>query len=101
MAFNNFSPRLGLTYDLSGNGKTVARANYARYYGQVGNGGVAGTINPVGTTTLRYPWVDANGDGSRRSAKCRPSANPTLGEHQLVGGQPRPTRCRPTRSTRT
>ena len=38
MAFNNFSPRLGLTYDLTGNGKTVARANYARYYGQVGNG---------------------------------------------------------------
>src|SRR5262249_23697202 len=47
VAFNNFSPRLGLTYDLSGNGKTIARANYARYYGQVGNGGVAGTINPV------------------------------------------------------
>ena len=64
VAFNNFSPRLGLTYDLSGNGKTVARANYARYYGQVGNGAVASTINPVGSTTLRYPWVDANGNGS-------------------------------------
>ena len=60
--YNNFSPRLGMTYDLQGNGKTIARTNFARYYGQVGNGGVAGSINPVGSTTLRYPWVDANGD---------------------------------------
>jgi hypothetical protein len=40
------------------------RANYARYYGQVGNGGVATTINPVGSTTLRYPWTDLNNNGS-------------------------------------
>ena len=65
VAFNNFSPRLGFTYDLTGNGKTIARANYARYYGQVGNGGVASTINPVGTTTLRYPWIDANSERLR------------------------------------
>jgi hypothetical protein len=60
VAFNDFSPRLGVTYNVTGDGRTLARANYARYYGQVGNGGVASTINPVGTTTLRYPWVDSN-----------------------------------------
>jgi hypothetical protein len=76
VAFNNFSPRIGLTYDLSGSGKSVARANYARYYGQVGNGGVAGTINPVGSTTLRYPWVDANGNGSADAGEITLSANP-------------------------
>jgi hypothetical protein len=65
-----------LTYDLSGSGKSVARANYARYYGQVGNGGVAGTINPVGSTTLRYPWVDANGNGSADAGEITLSANP-------------------------
>ena len=62
VAFKNFSPRLGLTYDLSGNGKTLVRANWATYYGQVGNGGVAGTINPVAATTVRWPWTDLNGD---------------------------------------
>ena len=76
VAFNNFSPRLGLTYDLSGNGKTLARANYARYYGQVGNGGVAGTINPVGTTTLRYPWVDANGNKTAEASEIAVGPNP-------------------------
>src|SRR5581483_6081270 len=32
--FNNFSPRVGFTYDLKGDGKTVVRANYAMYWGQ-------------------------------------------------------------------
>src|SRR5262249_43823751 len=32
--FNNFSPRLGLTYDLMGTGKTLLRSNYAPYYGR-------------------------------------------------------------------
>jgi hypothetical protein len=62
VAFNDFSPRLGLTYDMQGNGKTVARANYARYYGQVGTGGVSFQVNPVTSANVRFPWNDANGD---------------------------------------
>lgn len=30
--FNDISPRIGATYDLTGDGKTVIRGNYARYY---------------------------------------------------------------------
>ena len=60
--FNNFSPRVGFSYDLMGNGKTTAHANYAMYWGQVGNGGVAGQINPVSSVTVRYQWLDANHD---------------------------------------
>jgi hypothetical protein len=61
--FNNFSPRLGFTYDLQGNGQTVLHGNYAIYYGQVGTGGVSSTLNPVTSVALRYGWVDANHDG--------------------------------------
>lgn len=32
MTFNMFSPRLGVSYDPFGNGKTVLRANFGRYY---------------------------------------------------------------------
>ncbi len=59
-SYTNLSPRLGVTWDVGGNGKTVLKANAARYYGL----GIytAGTISPTGQTTLRYPWSDLNGD---------------------------------------
>ncbi len=62
IAFNDVSPRLGLTYDLRGTGKTIAKANYAMYYGQVGTGGVAFQVNPVSRVSIRFPWTDLNGD---------------------------------------
>jgi hypothetical protein len=62
LAFKNWSPRLGLTYDLTGDGKNVAKFNYARYVGQLGTGTLSSTYNPVGSTLVRYPWVDLNGD---------------------------------------
>ena len=55
VAFKDLSPRVGFTYDLTGNGRTIAKANYARYYGQVGNGGVAGTVNPVARDHAALP----------------------------------------------
>jgi Carboxypeptidase regulatory-like domain/TonB-dependent Receptor Plug Domain len=76
VAFNNFSPRIGFTYNVAGDGRTLARANYARYYGQVGNGAIAGTINPVASTGLRYPWVDANNDKVAQSGEILLSASP-------------------------
>jgi hypothetical protein len=30
--FNDFSPRIGATYDLTGDGKTIIRGNFAKYY---------------------------------------------------------------------
>jgi len=62
VTFNNFSPRIGFTYDFGGDGRTVARANYAMYWGQVGNGTVAGQINPLSSVSVRYQWIDANHD---------------------------------------
>jgi Carboxypeptidase regulatory-like domain/TonB-dependent Receptor Plug Domain len=62
IAFNDLSPRLGLTYDLRGTGKTIAKANYAMYWGQVGTGGVSFQVNPVSRVSIRYPWTDTNGD---------------------------------------
>jgi hypothetical protein len=60
VAFNDFSPRLGYTFDIRGKGKTVAKATAARYYGV----GIftAGSLNPAGQTSLRFPWRDLNGD---------------------------------------
>ncbi len=62
VAWKNFSPRIGLTYDLTGNGRNVAKFNYGRYVGQLGTGNMSSTYNTLVTTYVRYPWVDANND---------------------------------------
>jgi carboxypeptidase family protein len=60
VAYNNVAPRLSVTYDLSGTGKTVLKAGVNRYYGL----GIttAGVLSPTGSTTLSYFWTDLNGD---------------------------------------
>jgi len=60
--WNNVSPRAGLTYALDDARKTVARASFARYAGQL-NTGTVGFMNPSSTAgSATYRWVDLNGD---------------------------------------
>ena len=74
--------------DMTGDGRTIAKANYARYYGQVGNGGVASSINPVGPTTLRYPWVDANRNLVADVGEVVLSANPLIASTNWSAANP-------------
>jgi hypothetical protein len=60
--WNNFSPRAGVTYALDEGHKTVARASFSRYAGQL-NTGTVGVLNPSSTAgSASYRWVDTNGD---------------------------------------
>ncbi len=58
--YKNWSPRFGVTYDLTGDTRTVVKGNFARYYGI----GIftAGLMSPTDRTWLRFPWTDLNGD---------------------------------------
>ena len=62
VVWNDISPRVGMTFDLQGTGKTVAKASFSLYYGQMGPGERAGTLNPVTAASIRFPWTDLNGD---------------------------------------
>lgn len=57
----NFSPRVGFTYNLTGDGKTIIRANFARYANQLG-AGVATHVSPTNYGYATYYWNDLNGD---------------------------------------
>ena len=60
--WNNFSPRAGVTYALDQAHKTVARASYAGYSGQL-NTAAVGYVNPTSTAGYAaYRWADTNGD---------------------------------------
>jgi len=62
-AFKNWSPRVGLTYDLTGNGRNVAKFSYAHYVAQEGTGNLSSTYTMTGSNSyVRYPWVDLNHD---------------------------------------
>ncbi len=62
MSSNILSPRFSMIYDISGDGKTVAKLNLARYGSQTGYE-FAGFLNPVPWAEIDLRWVDANGDG--------------------------------------
>ncbi len=62
VAFNHIVPRLGATYDLTGDGKTVLKANWGRFYFNTGVT-LADAVNP--NTSQQYAdwnWTDRNGD---------------------------------------
>lgn len=60
--WNDFSPRAGVTLALDENRKTVARASFSRYAGQL-NTGTVGVRNPSSTAgSATYRWTDLNGD---------------------------------------
>jgi outer membrane receptor protein involved in Fe transport len=59
--FNIPVPRLGLVFDVTGQGRTVIKANYAQYAWNPGAQGLASDLNPNTTDWYRrYRWTDTN-----------------------------------------
>jgi hypothetical protein len=63
LTWNLPAPRVGMTYDVRGNGKTVLKANAALYWWNPGTGSVDELVNPNAVDwNRRFAWNDANGD---------------------------------------
>jgi len=62
-SWTDLNPRLGVSYDLFGNGRTAVKASLGRYLEQLG-AGIASANNPVVTSVLNTArtWNDANGN---------------------------------------
>jgi len=57
----NFMPRIGLSYDLSGTGRTALKAYWGRFYNQFGSE-LAENLNENALVTAQVPWNDLNGN---------------------------------------
>ena len=53
---SNISPRLGMTYDIFGNGRVRANASYSTYASKIANGNVGDAASPAGSPSILY-WI--------------------------------------------
>jgi len=60
--FNHIVPRIGATYDIQGDGKTVVKANYGRFAFNPGVNLADAISENTATQYERWPWQDLNGD---------------------------------------
>jgi hypothetical protein len=85
--FKTWSPRIGLTYRLTADGKTVARASFGRYYLPLNVESLRrfGPDMPIVDRTFQMfevgPWdtVDTNGDGEIDTIETRNAARRVYG----------------------
>ena len=62
ISWNNPAPRLGMTYDITGDGKTVLKANYGTYWWNPGADFVFNISPNASAWWRRYRWTDTNND---------------------------------------
>jgi hypothetical protein len=58
--WNTFSPRLGLIYDITGDGKTTAKVNFGIYGDRYDSGFLSGLVSTYGY--VYFNWDNKNGD---------------------------------------
>jgi carboxypeptidase family protein len=83
--YKDLSPRLGIAYDLFGNGKTAVKATLSRYV-QTSTVGTARQLNPINTSvnSATRSWTDgSNGnprDGIPQVGELGPLTNTAFGQ---------------------
>ena len=76
--WNSFGPRLGVIYDLAGDGKTVLKASYGLFWHNPGPG-ISADANPnQNNKSVTYNWADTNGDRRYQPGEERALTNTTL-----------------------
>jgi Carboxypeptidase regulatory-like domain len=76
--WKSWAPRLGIAYDVFGDGKTALKASFGKYM-TPDVSTFANLFNPVATFTDTRTWTDTNGDDIAQDIEIGPSNNPNFG----------------------
>lgn len=63
LTWTRFTPRVGVAWDVRGNGRTVVKTTYGSYNYAMGDD-YAQAFNPAALTTTTYRWRDLNNNGN-------------------------------------
>jgi hypothetical protein len=74
--WNDMSPRAGITYALDDARKTVARASFSRYAGQLDPGTIGYTNLSSGASWAEFPWNDLNNDHFAQANEVNVTGSP-------------------------
>ena len=76
--WKSWAPRLGVAYDVFGNGKTAVKASFGKYMTPDAST-FANLFNPVATFVDTRTWTDTNSDDIAQDSEIGPSNNPNFG----------------------
>ena len=79
VGWKDLSPRLGVAYDLFGDGKTALKATASRYVVREGTGFAAANNPLLFNATATRTWRDDNGDFIPQPVELGPLSNPQFG----------------------
>ena len=90
--YKDIGPRLGVAYDLFGNGKTAVKATVSRYILPY-TLAVTRLLNPFNTSvnTATRPWTDANADGIPQVSELGALSNNAFGQVNVATRYDDPT----------
>lgn len=85
--WKNWAPRIGVAYDLFGNGKTAIKAAFGKYMQQEATGFPA-KYNPMVQGSDTVTWADLNGDDIAQDNELGAANNATLGVRRNINPDP-------------
>ena len=77
--FQDISPRLNMSWDPYGDGKTALKAGFSKFVNRMTAGTLVNPYNPLASTTDTRTWTDLNGDDVAQDSEIGPRNSAAVG----------------------